>query len=158
VFVENKPGHLADALATLATGGINLRSFTIADTNDYGILRLVVDQVERAKQTLAQAGYVVVEHAVVRALLPDKPGALAAVVRLISESGLDIEYVYQGNHDTLLVRTEELERMEELLVESGFRVLGPGTWPDAGGDAPVVTFDQFLSTSSAGSRAAAFTR
>jgi hypothetical protein len=129
VFVENKPGHLAETLDTLATVGINVHSFTIADTSDYGILRLVVDQVERAKQALGEAGYVVVEHAVVRALLPDRPGALAAVVRLISESGLDIEYVYQGNRDTLLVRTEELERMEELLVEAGFRVLGPGDLP-----------------------------
>ncbi len=126
VFVENKPGHLAETLDTLAKVAINVHSFTIADTSDYGILRLVVDHVERAKQALGQAGYVVVEHAVVRALLPDQPGALAAVVRLISESGLDIEYVYQGNRDTLLVRTEELERMEELLVEAGFRVLGPG--------------------------------
>jgi hypothetical protein len=126
VFVENKPGHLAEALGILAMGGINVHSFTIADTSDYGILRLVVDQVEHAKQALGEAGYVVVEHAVVRALLPDQPGALAAVVRLISESGLDIEYVYQGNRDTLLVRTEELERMEELLVEAGFRVLDPG--------------------------------
>jgi hypothetical protein len=126
VFVENKPGHLADTLATLAAGGVNIMSFTIADTNDYGILRLVVDQVEPAKQALSEAGYMVVEHPVVRTVLPDRPGSLAAVVRLVSESGLDIEYVYQGNKDTLLVKTEELERMEELLVQNGFRVLGPG--------------------------------
>lgn len=126
VFVENKPGHLADALGTLAMSGVNVQSFTIADTNDYGILRLVVDQVERAKQALGEAGYVVAEHPVVCALLPDQPGALAAVVRLVSESGLDIEYVYQGNRDRLLLKTEELERMEELLVEGGFRVLSPG--------------------------------
>jgi hypothetical protein len=124
VFVENKPGHLADTLGTLATGGVNIRSFTIADTTDYGILRLVVDQVDLAKAALEEAGYVVVEHPVVCALLPDRPGALAAVVRLVSESGLDIEYVYQGTRDSLLVKTEELERMEELLVAGGFRVLG----------------------------------
>ena len=57
---------------------------------------------ERAKAALGQAGYMVVEHPVVRTVLPDEPGALAAVVRLVSESGLDIEYVYQGNRDTLL--------------------------------------------------------
>jgi hypothetical protein len=62
---------------------------------------------------------------VVRTVLPDRPGSLAAVVRLVSESGLDIEYVYQGNRDTLLVKTEELERLEQLLVARGFRVLGP---------------------------------
>ncbi len=126
VFVENKPGHLADALATLAAAGVNVQSFTIADTIDYGILRLLVDKVDSAKQALERSGYVVVEHPVVCAVLPDRPGTLAAVVRLVSESGLDIEYVYQGNRDRLLLKTEELERMEELLVEGGFRVLGPG--------------------------------
>ena len=125
MFVENEPGHLADTLATLAAAGVNIHSFTIADTNDYGILRLVVDKVERAKDALGQAGYMVVEHPVVRTVLPDEPGSLAAVVRLVSESGLDIEYIYQGNRDTLLVKTEELERMEALLVKNGFRVLGP---------------------------------
>jgi hypothetical protein len=123
VFVENKPGHLADALATLAAAQVNIFSFTIADTVDYGILRLVVDQVEKAEGVLKQAGYMVVEHPVVRTLLRDEPGALASVVGLVHESGLDIEYIYQGNRDTLCVKTEELERLESLLVENGFRVL-----------------------------------
>ena len=126
VFVENKPGHLADALGTLAAGGVNILSFTIADTSDYGILRLVVDRPDRAKIALGDAGYFVAEHPVVCAVLPDRPGALADVVRLISQSGLDIEYVYQGTRDSLLVKTEELERLEGLLVGGGFRVLGPG--------------------------------
>ena len=60
-----------------------------------------------------------------RTLLRDEPGALASVVRLVHESGLDIEYIYQGNRDTLCVKTEELERVEALLVENGFRVLSP---------------------------------
>ena len=94
VFVENRPGHLADTLATLAEGQVNILSFTIADTADYGILRLVVDQVEPAKELLEAAGYAVVEHPVVCALLPNKPGVLAAVMRLVSDSGLDIEYIY----------------------------------------------------------------
>jgi hypothetical protein len=126
VFVENKPGHLADTLATLAAAAVNIHSFTIADTTDYGILRLVVDEVDRAKQALVAAGYMVVDHPVVRTVLRDEPGALATVVRLVYESGLDIEYIYQGNKDTLCIKTEDLERMEDLLVKSGFRVLGSG--------------------------------
>jgi hypothetical protein len=126
VFVENKPGHLADTLSTLAEGGVNVLSFTIADTEDYGILRIIVDDAERAKDLLQPAGYAVVEHPVVCALLPNEPGALAAVVRLVSESGLDIEYVYLGARDSLLLKTEELERLEKLLVASGLRVLEPG--------------------------------
>lgn len=125
VFVENKPGHLADTLETLAAAGVDIHSFTIADTSDYGILRLVVDGVDEAKRALDSAGYMVVEHPVVRTVLRDEPGALAAVVRLVYESGLDIEYIYQGNKDTLCIKTEDLARMEELLVQRGFRVLGP---------------------------------
>jgi hypothetical protein len=126
VFVENKPGHLADTLSTLAEGRVNILSFTIADTSDYGILRLVVDDVERAKGLLEASGYAVVEHPVVCALLPNEPGILATVTRLVSDSGLDIEYIYLGAHDSLLLRTEELERLEMLLVDKGFRVLGSG--------------------------------
>jgi hypothetical protein len=126
VFVENKPGHLADTLSTLAEGRVNILSFTIAETTDYGILRLVVDQVEYARQLLVAAGYAAVEHPVVCALTPNEPGVLATLTRLVSDSGLNIEYIYLGPHDTLILRTEELERLESLLVDKGFRVLGPG--------------------------------
>ncbi len=126
VFVENKPGHLADTLGTLAAGNINVLTFTIADTADYGILRIIVDDVERAKQILVDGGYTVAEHPVVGALLPNTPGTLAAVIRLVSDSGLDIEYIYLGRRDSLLLKTEELERLEALLIENGFRVVMPG--------------------------------
>ena len=137
VFVENRPGHLADTLATLAEGQVNILSFTIADTADFGILRLIVDQVERAKELFASGGYAVVEHPVVCALLPNKPGVLAAVMRLVSDSGLDIEYIYLGTRDSLLMKTEQLDRLESLLAENGFPVLGaadltvPGSPPAA---------------------------
>jgi len=125
VFVENKPGHLAEALGTLAAGDVNVLSFTIADTTDYGILRLVVDQLEKAKDLFNTAGYVVVENPVVGALLPNRPGALTSVLRLVSEHGLDIEYIYLGTRDSLMLKTDELDRLESLLVENGFRVLRP---------------------------------
>ena len=126
VFVENKPGHLADTLATLAEGNVNVLFFTIADTTDYGILRLVVDNVTRAQELLSAGGYAVVEHEVVGAILPNRPGVLAAVLRLVSDSGLDIEYIYLGTDECLLLKTEELERLEALLIANGFRVLSAG--------------------------------
>jgi hypothetical protein len=126
VFVENRTGHLADTLGTLAEGNVNVVTFTIADTADYGILRIIVDDVARAKQILLDSGYTVAEHPVVGALLPNVPGTLAAVLRLVSDSGLDIEYIYLGRRDSLLLKTEELERLETLLIENGFRVVMPG--------------------------------
>jgi hypothetical protein len=126
VFVENRAGHLADTLETLARGQVNVLSFTIADTADYGILRLVVDIPDKAKKILEAGGYAVVDHPVVCALLPNEPGALARVARIVSESGLDIEYIYLGADDSLLLRTEETERLEQLLVDHGVRVSQPG--------------------------------
>jgi hypothetical protein len=125
VFVENRAGHLADTLVTLAEGHVNVLSFTIADTADYGILRLIVDAPEKAKELLQTSGYAVVEHPVVCAVLPNEPGALARVARIVSESGLDIEYIYLGANDSLLLRTEESERLEKLLADQGICVLKP---------------------------------
>lgn len=111
------------ALSTLAAGNVNITSFTIAETVDYGLLRLIVDDVDRAKQLLADADYAVVEHPVVSAVLPNKPGVLAEVAKLVAESDIDIEYIYLGGRDTLLMRAEQIERLETLLGERGLRVL-----------------------------------
>lgn len=123
VFVENKTGHLAATLGTLAGGGVNVLSFTIADTTDYGILRLIVDQVDRAKDLLTAADYAVVEHPVVCALVPNEPGVLAKIAGVVAESDIDIEYLYLGARDSLLFRAEEYERLESLLAENGFPVV-----------------------------------
>lgn len=125
VFVENKQGHLAACLDTLAEGEVNVLSFTIADTTDYGILRLVVDEVDLAKHLLTAADYAVVEHPVVCAQVPHRPGALADIARMVADSGLDIEYIYLGARDSLLLKAEEHERLEALLRDGGFGVLGP---------------------------------
>ena len=126
VFVENRPGHLADTLDVLARGAVNVLSFTIADTADYGILRIVVDDPPRAKQLLTESGYAVVEHCVVCAVLPDEPGGLAKVARVVADSGIDIEYVYLGADDSLLLRSEEISRLEKVLVAQGVQVVAPG--------------------------------
>jgi len=125
VFLENERGHLAAALETLAQGDVNVLSFTIADTMDYGILRLVVDRIDLAKELLGAADYSVVEHPVVWTQMPDRPGVLARIARMVADSGLDIEYIYLGGRDSLLLKAEEHERLEALLRDAGFEVLGP---------------------------------
>lgn len=125
VFVENRTGHLADALGTLADSGVNVLAFAIADTADYGILRLVVDRVGRAEELLKTADYAVAETTVVCTVIPDEPGVLATIARLVAESGLAMEYIYLGARHTLVMKAEETERLEQLLVAKGLRVLGP---------------------------------
>lgn len=129
VFVENKTGHLGAVLGILAGGDVNVLSFTVADTVDYGILRLIVDEVDRAHELLAEAGYAVVEHPVVCAITPNEPGILARIANLVAESDIDIEYIYLGSHDTLLLRAEECDRLESLLLKAGFQVWQPGQQP-----------------------------
>jgi len=91
-----------------------------------GILRMLVDDLPRARDLLQTAGSYGRREPHSRRPSSQRPGALAAVARLVADSGLDIEYIYLGARDSLLLKTEELERLERLLLENGFRVLEPG--------------------------------
>ena len=94
VFVENKPGKLVEALETLAQARIDLRALSLADTTDFGILRIIVDNPSGALGALQDAGYLVKSSAVIPVSVSDKPGGLAAVLRVLADSGVDVEYTY----------------------------------------------------------------
>jgi len=94
VFVENKPGKLVEALETLGKADIDLRALSLADTSDFGILRIIVDKPEQALETLSDAGYLVKSNEVLAVVIGDKPGGLASVVRTLSEGNVNIEYTY----------------------------------------------------------------
>ena len=94
VFVENRPGKLVEALETLAQAGIDLRALSLADTADFGILRIIVDKPADALSTLKNAGFLVKSNEVVPVSVGDRPGGLAAVLRLLADSGIDVEYTY----------------------------------------------------------------
>ena len=94
VFVENKPGKLVEALETLAQAGIDLRALSLADTSDFGILRLIVDKPHGALKVLQDAGYLVKSSEVIPVSVGDKPGGLAGVLRILADSGVDVEYTY----------------------------------------------------------------
>ena len=94
VFIENKPGKLVEALETLAQAGVDLRALSLADTTDFGILRIIVDKPSDALNTLRDAGYLVRSNDVIPVSVGDKPGGLAAVLRVLADSGIDVEYTY----------------------------------------------------------------
>jgi hypothetical protein len=122
VFVENKAGRIADVVGTLADAGVNIGAFAVADS-DFGILRLIVDQADRAQQVLAAEQFSVVEHPVVAIRLEHAPGSLASVTRLVSDSGLNIEYMYLGAGYSLLLKADDIAPLERLLGGHGFRIL-----------------------------------
>ena len=94
VFLENKPGQLLAPCQVLAEAGINILTLSMADTQQFGILRLIVRDWNRAKDLLEKAGCVVRLTDVLAVEVDDRPGGLAAIVRVIERTGLNIEYMY----------------------------------------------------------------
>ena len=94
VFVENKPGKLVEALEALAGAGIDLRALALADTTDFGILRIIVDKPTQALKVLQEAGFLVKSNEVIPVSVGDKPGGLASLLRILADAGIDVEYTY----------------------------------------------------------------
>jgi hypothetical protein len=94
VFLENKPGRLRAPCETLAQAGINIITLSLADTHQYGILRMIVPNWQEAKEVLEKAGFVVNVAEVLAIEVPDHPGGLAGVLRAIERSGINVEYMY----------------------------------------------------------------
>jgi hypothetical protein len=94
LFLENKPGHLAEPMRVLARAGIDLRTLSVADTRQFGILRMIVSDWPKANQVLQQAGYVVNVTEVLAVEVPDRPGGLAEVLQLFETGSINIEYLY----------------------------------------------------------------
>jgi hypothetical protein len=94
VFLENKPGALSAPCRRLAQAGINLLTLCLADTREFGILRLVVRDWEKARQTLEAGGWAVRLTDVVAVEVPDQPGGLAGLLEVFERSGINVEYMY----------------------------------------------------------------
>ena len=128
VFIENKSGRLADVTQTLADAQINIRALSIADTVDYGLLRLIVNDPEKAKNVLTEAGFRVALREVLAIEIPDSPGGLAKVIGIFSEAGLNIEYMYafvgsSGENAIVIFRVDDIDKAIPVLQNGGARIL-----------------------------------
>jgi len=128
VFLENKSGRLAEVTMLLGKGGVNLRAITIADTADFGILRLIVDDQDKALKLLRDAGFTAKVTEVYAIEIEDKPGGLARVMQTFEENNLNIEYLYatlEKNKDNAIVifRVEDLEKAGKIIEENNLRTL-----------------------------------
>ena len=94
VFLENRAGQLAEITKVLADAGVDLRAISIAETADYGVLRMIVDQAQKAKTILLESGYIMSVTPVLAVAVPDAPGGVASVLALLAEGQIDIEYMY----------------------------------------------------------------
>ncbi len=128
VFVENKKGSLVEITDILAKENIDLRAMSIADTQDFGILRLIVSDTDKALEVLRNSNCIVTETAVVGARLRNEPGALATVVRVLSEGDINVEYMYAFNgstphHAYVVLRVNDNEKVAELLLKEGVKCI-----------------------------------
>ncbi len=128
IFLENKSGRMADITAILAQNGINIRAMSLADTADFGILRLIVNDTEKARNVLKESGFTVGTTEVVVVEVGDKPGGLAHVLQVIKEGDLNIEYMYaftqkSGDTGLIIFRFDELDRAIDLLAKAEVRLL-----------------------------------
>ncbi|MDY5597550.1 MAG: ACT domain-containing protein [Kiritimatiellia bacterium] len=94
IFLENKPGQLAGICRALAQAGINIATLSLADTSEFGIVRMIVDDHARGCEVLSKEGYAVRETEVVMATVPDRPGGMAELTEKLDKAGVDIEYSY----------------------------------------------------------------
>jgi hypothetical protein len=129
IFVENQRGHLRRPCQVLADAGINLATLSLADTQQYGILRLIVQDWQRAKDVLEAAGFVVNVTEVLAIEVPDRPGGLADVLRVIDQAEINIEYMYaftekRNGMAVLVIRFEDADAAIRALQDSEVNMVG----------------------------------
>ncbi len=128
IFLENKSGRLADVAGVLARAGINIRALSLADTTDFGILRLIVNDTEKAKQALKDNGFTVGKTEVIAVEVADRPGGLSDILNIVKDNGINVEYMYafvqkSGGNAIIIFRFDELEKAIETLQKGGIRIL-----------------------------------
>ncbi len=120
IFLENKMGTLHEVLDLLGENDINIRALFLADTTEFGILRLVVKDPAKAKEVLEKHNYIVKNTPIIGAELDDTPGGLASILKIIKDEGIDLEYLYAFTHEKtekaiLLLQTEDLDELINIL-------------------------------------------
>lgn len=128
IFLENKSGRLAEVTDVLAKADINIRALSLADTADFGILRLIVNDTERAKEILKKNGFTVGKTEVIAVEVPDRPGGLAGILNVLKEKGINVEYMYafvqkSKENAIIIFRFDEIDRAIEGLSSAGVRIL-----------------------------------
>ena len=128
VFVENKQGALVSITDTLSKNNINLRALSIAETQDFGMLRLIVNDTETAEKVLKEEGYLIKVNDVVGVKIGDTPGKLSAALRVLDEKKINMDYLYAfmartEKHAYVVIRVEDNDAAEKALEYAGFHMI-----------------------------------
>ena len=128
IFLQNEPGQLSRICRDLADAGINIATLSLADTSDFGIVRMIVDDHEKARDTLVAKGHAAKVTDVLAVCVPDRPGGMAEVMTALDKAGVNIEYSYafafhKGEKAVLVFRFSDNAKAEAALKEAGFLTL-----------------------------------
>ncbi|MGQ9485903.1 MAG: ACT domain-containing protein [Desulfosoma sp.] len=128
VFLENKAGRLAEVTRILSEAGVNIRALSLADTSDFGILRLIVNDNDKAKEALKANGFTVGKTDVVAVEVEDRPGGLYKILDILRKAGINVEYMYafvqqSGNNAVIIFRFDNLDEAVRVLMENGVTVI-----------------------------------
>lgn len=128
MFLENKPGRISEPCKVLAKNNINILTLSLADTQQFGILRLIINDWQKAKEVLEKEGFIVNVTEVVATEVEDKPGGLAKILEAIESDGLNIEYMYaftfrSGDKAVIVFRFDQPDLAIKALLKKGINVL-----------------------------------
>ena len=126
IFLENRRGRFTEVANILGDAGINMTAFTVAENSDFGILRLIVSDPEKAKEILKEARFAVSVTDVVCLQCPNVPGSLAKAMNIITEAGIFIEYMYAfslGKEALVVIRPDNLDKCIDVLTENKLELL-----------------------------------
>lgn len=129
VFLENRPGTLTNMTALLAENGIDMRALSLAETNDFGIVRIIVDDVYKAATVLKDGGFVHKLTPVLAVLIPNEPGGLHRVLEVLTEAGVNVEYMYaflgggDVDHAYMIFRVQDTKAAGAALAAKGIKLV-----------------------------------
>ncbi len=130
IFIENQTGALYNVLNLLAEGGINIRALSLADTSEFAILRLVVQDPIKGKELLESKDFIVKEVPIIAVELDDTPGGLSFILKILDKESIDLEYLYAFTHEKtsnaiLLLHTSDLDILEDALNRNNINTVPP---------------------------------
>ncbi|MBW1858904.1 MAG: ACT domain-containing protein [Deltaproteobacteria bacterium] len=128
VFLENRTGRLAEITRVLGDAGVNIRALSLADTSDFGILRLIVSDNEKATEALKEHGFTVGKTSVVAVEVEDRPGGLNRILEILSKEDVNVEYMYafvqhSGANALMIFRFDDIDAAVKLLIDNDIKIL-----------------------------------
>lgn len=127
VFLENKPGSFSNVAAVLSKNGINMRAMSVAETSDFGILRMIVDDPEKTKEVLSGEGFIHSETPVIAVEVKDRPGSLVEILNSLSNADISLEYMYaftakKEDSAYFVFRVDDAARTADVLKDAGINI------------------------------------